>query len=996
MVLFRRIYNLYIFFLVTLLFSTSGRSQIGYGFGQNKVHYKNFDWAIFSTTHFDVYYYSEEAEAAHDAARMAERGYNYLSEVLNHKFKRKIPLILYSSLNDFQQTNVVQGMLGDGTRGVTESLKNRVVLPITGSYREFNHVLVHELVHAFQFDIMSSNSGRMNSQRFNPPLWFVEGMAEYLSNGMDNTTRMWVRDGLTNKSLLSVDQLNNTFDIRVYRIGQALWYYIGETYGKDKIGEILKAAVMSGNIQRALERSIGLDQKALTAAWHKSMEILVRDNSLDSLESNDFAERLTTQKNFYHRMNLIPAVSPDGESIAYIANKNLVDEIFVLSLDENGKYKQDRIIKGGRSKSFESLRFFSSSMNWSRDGKLITFVTKSGKDDALYVVDPFTKKVIHRFIFDELNGLQSPSFSPDNNQIAFVGMRGGRSDLYTYDLRSDHLKKITNDRFAVLHPQWSPNGRYIAYSSDRGEGTDREKLLFGDYDLVLYDILDDDVDILTNLKGNVINPQWSPTGDEIAFISEHTGVPNIFRLNLQTQEISAVTNLKNGVSGITESTPAFSWSANGRVMVFSTFEKMSWQLYRLELEDTGQLLATKYLYPASGDFSSGAMSPLSVEEYADDDSLQVALLPPVTEPNNIYEKYELVEPDSIISQKYRSRFRLDGIALGASFGGFFGSSGGGQLLFSDMLGNRNLFVSAGIQFNDILNSDLGVTYFNQSRRLNYGVQLYQIGSAFASFITPDGFGFVREIYRGGNFFAVYPFSRFSRIELSTGATIVDQDQVVDTFNGRDFDRTTRDIGSFTFGQFGMAYVFDNTIYGPLGPLNGSRARFSVEQAVNDLSFTMFFGDYRRYISVNHRSVIAWRVMGGSSIGRDEQFFRIGGPYSYRGSDYGDLIGSKFIVQNLEYRFPLLPFLPPTADFLSGFSFLDAAAAWGVDIPGFVKEEFQPFSTEGGFQLKDLRAAVGVGARLSFGFLTLQYHFAWPTNAKNFGRPINQFSIGTFF
>lgn len=136
--------------LLLSFFSTSAFGQFSdiFGFGKSKVHYKSFDWSIIKTEHFDIYYYKEERQAAMDAAKIADRSYAYLSEVLDYRFKHKIPLLLYASQNDFQQTNAVQSLISEGTQGVTESLKGRMILPITGSYGQFIHVLTHEMVHA--------------------------------------------------------------------------------------------------------------------------------------------------------------------------------------------------------------------------------------------------------------------------------------------------------------------------------------------------------------------------------------------------------------------------------------------------------------------------------------------------------------------------------------------------------------------------------------------------------------------------------------------------------------------------------------------------------------------------------------------------------------------------------------------------------------------------------------------------------------------------------
>ncbi len=956
---------------ISMCLATALFAQPGYYFGQNKVQYKNFDWKVFRTEHFDVYYYSEEAEAAHDAARMAERGYDYLSEVMEHKIAKRIPLILYASLNDFQQTNVVQEMLGDGTRGVTESLKHRVTLPITGSYRDFNHVLVHELVHAFQFDIMSNGKGLA---RFDPPLWFMEGMAEYLSIGMDNTTRMWVREGVLSDKLLTVEKLNGTFDIRVYRLGESLWNYVGETHGKKKVGRILKTAVNFGNVERAFKTQIDLDFKQLTTAWHEAVrqQVLPSDSALQRPEQ--IAQQITKQEGYFHRMNLVPAVSPDGKKIAYVANKNLTDEIYLLEQKRDGRFENRRLITGGQSRDFESLRFFDTTINWSRDGSRLAFVSKAGKDDAIYVMDVQRDAILHKLVFAELNGLVSPSFSPQGDELVFVGISGGRSDLYTVDLADKKLRRLTQDRFSELHPQWSPDGNAIVFATDRGNGTDEGKLLFGDSDLAIYSFATKQIELVTELPGDAINPQWSADGSEVAFVADHQGIPNIYRLNLSTKQITPITGLKTGVSGITETTPAMSWSADGRVMVFSSFLKESWQLFRMEVPQA---------------MTNGQAA-------ANDDSLW---LPALADFNNLYAGYNLASADSVESRKYSRMPKLDGIALGATFGGYFGAAGGVQLGFSDMMSNHNVIVSLGLA-RDLRNSDLGIGYLNQGGRLGYGFETFQQRSAYGVFAAPNANGFVTQTYRGVSGFAYYPFNRFSRLEVSAGLTHVNQDFVVESldFSNGNIRRDKENLGGFSFGQVGAALVYDNAVYGPLGPRSGRRSRLEIQRTTNDFQITTVLADYRKYFSVNSRSVLAYRLLGGSNLGRDakSQVFRIGGPYTFRGTDSADLLGTNFIVQNLEYRFPLLPFLPPTADFLSAVTFADAAAAWGLDVPGLVKKEFQPFSTKGGFHLQDLRGAFGVGARLNLGYLSLGYNVAWPTDLKNVGKPVKMFSIGTDF
>ncbi len=987
----------YAFALTLFMISANGAlAQPGYQFGQNKVQHKNFDWKVLRTGHFEVHYYGEAAETAVDAARMAERGYAYLSETLDHHIKSRIPLILYASLNDFQQTNVIDGLLDDGTRGVTESLKNRVVLPITGSYRELNHVLVHELVHAFQFDIIKTHD-KSSVGGFNPPLWFVEGMAEYLSVGMDNITRMWVRDGLLNDKLLTVDELNGAFDIRVYRLGESLWHYVGEKHGKKKVGLILKNAVTFGDLEGAFKENLGMNFKQLTTAWHAAVRAQVLPQEQNAFpKPEDVAQRLSQQAGYFHRLNLVPAVSPDGRHIAYVANKNLVEDIYLLSQRPDGKWEDRQLVKGGQSRDFESLRFFDTTINWSRDGKRLAFISKSGKDDALFVMDPFNHRIIHKLVFAELNGLTSPSFSPDGDMLVFAGMRGGRSDLYTVNLSETKLQRLTQDRFAELQPQWSPDGKSILFVTDRGEGTNEEKLLFGDWDLGRYSLATGEITLLTHLNGDAINPQWSPDGSEIAFISNHQGVANIYRLNIASGIITPMTRLQTGVTGITETTPAMSWSANGHTLVFSTFWKGGWQLYRMEVPEALPL-TTFNLSPGLDEiiFTHRASDSSLVSTIIASDS---AWLPSVPDPNVLFAGYALTDTGAIESRNYSSFPKFTAASVGASFGGgYFGNVGGAQFLFSDMLNHHNLIFSANLR-RSISNTDVGLVYLNQSRRIHWGVETYQIKNQFGAFATFDAAGFVNQTYRSLSGFVFFPFSKFSRLEVSAGATFVSQNLFVDRidYDRGELVREKQKLEGATFAQYGAALVFDNTVNGPLGPMRGKRSRLEVQRTTNDFKFTTAVLDYRRYYNVKQRSVLAWRVLGGASFERDAQVFQIGGPYTFRGSDYGQVVGTRFLVTSLEYRFPLLPFLPPSADLLSAVAFADAASGWGLNVPGLVKESFQPFSTQGGFHLQDLRGAVGVGARLNLGLLQFKYDVAWPTDARDFGKPMRLFSIGTDF
>ena len=524
--------SLCLLLLLSVLLPPHASAQLGYQFGRNKVQYRKFDWKILKTPHFDVYYYDEEEEGARLGARLAERSYQMLSTRIGHEIDLKIPLILYASHNDFQQTNAIGGLIPEGVRGVTESLKRRVVLPMGGSMREFTHVLTHEMVHAFQYDILRVGPSG-SSLRSMPPLWVMEGLAEYYSQGLDTQTELWLEDALRNKTLPTVDEMSGIYDIRVYRLGNALWQYIGAEYGDASIGKILTGISHTGGFPQALEEILGIDTQELTNGFVSFLEdrYAGEKTTLPPVA----LKPVTRHEGFYYNLNAVPAISRDGNRIAFVSNRSLYNDIYVLDVREDSKPK--RIVKGARSGSLEILRFLDTSLSWSHDGKRICFVAKAGKQDAVYLIDSSNGKVKKKITTD-LNGLMSPDFSPDGRFVVFTGVSGGLSDLYIYDIEEDILTRLTDDIYAELMPRWSPDGKYIAIITDRGEDTNVENLLFGDDNIALYDLETHKVEVVVQTPADEGSPSWVEGGKKLMFTSLYDGRPAIFTFDMDQRSAS--------------------------------------------------------------------------------------------------------------------------------------------------------------------------------------------------------------------------------------------------------------------------------------------------------------------------------------------------------------------------------------------------------------------------------------------------------------------------
>ncbi|MGI9090049.1 MAG: basic secretory protein-like protein, partial [Gemmatimonadaceae bacterium] len=268
-------------------------------FGQNQVEYRHFRWRVLETEHFLIHYYPEERLPIQDAARMAERSYARLSRVMGHQFREKKPILLYASRQDFAQSNI-NGDLGEGVGGVTEPLRQRIELPFTGDYDSFEHVLTHEMVHQFQFDIFSRGRAGANLQTLeavNPPGWFIEGMAEYLSLGPNHPlTTMWIRDAVANGNLPTVSQMTDRPDKYFpYRYGEALWRYVGERWGDDAVGEVLDAVTTVG-VERGFQRVLGVTLDQLSDQWREASRQQYLPQLANLQRVRDFATPLLTPK----------------------------------------------------------------------------------------------------------------------------------------------------------------------------------------------------------------------------------------------------------------------------------------------------------------------------------------------------------------------------------------------------------------------------------------------------------------------------------------------------------------------------------------------------------------------------------------------------------------------------------------------------------------------------------------------------------------------------
>lgn len=1003
----------------------------GQYFGRNQVQYRTFDFRVLQTENFDMYFYPETEAAIHDASRMAERWYTRLSTILDHRFEERQPVIFYASHPDFQQTTVVAG-IGEGTGGVTEAFKQRVVLPFSYSFEETDHVLGHELVHAFQYDI--SGLGRAGggieaaARRFQVPLWFIEGMAEYLSVGpVDPHTAMWMRDGALRGELPSIERMTYDPSVFPYRWGQALWAYVGGRWGDAAIGQILKLTGQGVPYPTAFERILNTTLDELSGDWHAAIRRAYLPMLADRPEAREIAEGLITGERRGGSINLAPVLSNDGRWVIFLSELDNLDVEIHLANAETGEVV--RTLQKGTAfdPHFGSIRYISSAGTWSPDNQQFAFSALREGSDVLAFVDVTRGRRLREISIPGVDEISNPSWSPDGRTIAFAGLSNGASNLYVVDLETEAVTRLTEGRNAVLHPAYSPDGTKIAYTTDAR--TDFDILEYGPYQLAVIDVATREITIVPGVQGpKAINPQWTSDGLGLYYIANPTGIPNIYRVEIESGDLYQITDLFTGVSGITDVSPALTVSKSGNRMLFTEYAANGYDIYAIT--DRDQLRGT-------------AIEPISP------DSMEAAvrtagLLPPVPRPeegafNRVSQMLAnptsgLPSPAVVASWQvapYRPRLELDylgqpqvGVAIG---GGAFGSGGlyGGIFgLFSDILARHQVFaaVQAQGQLDEI---GFAVQYLNMRERWNFGGAAQRVPlvyGGYAEYIDPVNNEYVQSIERYRFFdssiqgFTQYPFSTVQRAEFSAGLRQISRDIQVYEYA---YDLTTGffreerienfDGLALNFFEATAALVYDNSLTGYTSPFAGQRYRFQISPTFGELQFVQALADYRRYLfwrpfTLAVRGLHTGRYGADSDSEVDGQRVfadsYLGQPWYVRG--YNDvysecrasgqttvdtcdllrnLLGSRIAVASAELRFPLIRQvvigssigLPP----IEGFVFGDAGIAWDRHSSPLFQTGIPINADERG-----IITSAGVGARINLlGMIVMEVNYL-----RAFARP----------
>jgi hypothetical protein len=962
-------------------------------YGKNRIRYNDFKWKIYTTDHFEIYFYPDVEPQLERVTSYAESAYQQVSSDLKHDLAFKVPLVLYKTQSEFQQQNIEPGELPEGVLAFAEPYRDRMVLPIDEPSDALYRLITHELTHIFEFDIIPRSLLRRGL-----PLWVDEGLADHMTGYWQPFDLMSVRDAAIADIVPPMSDFQGVqfTDGRLpYNLGHAAFEFIESRWGKEGLRQFLFAlrkAVIGGG-ESAYEEAFKLKPEEFDEQFEKYLKDRFKPFR-DKERPVDYGRDLAPKRGKTQYTVVVSIEpSPSGDLMAVAAGNGKDQELdIVLMSTKDGKVIRNLTDGFNKDRGFEYIAtpggFRNNAvswMSWAPAGDRIGYFARTEKMKTLILQNVVTKEIEKRIFIKSVDSPESPDISPDGREVVFAGLRGGIGDIFIVNIDSGEIRNLTSDQFGDFGPTFSPDGKSVVYLArvsgndklfrlDLATGT-KTQLTFGTHDDGGVQFVDDDTIVFPS---TAVDPN-QPIDPEVA---RNGNIYNIWTLSLKNGELKQYTDTLTG-----NVSPIVLRDQKPSKIAFVTYYKGEYGIHTLpRLEPLHTV--------ASADF--GSPGPI------------IDFQAPIS--------HTLVKSNIKTKGTFEKLF-LEGrppVNVGVTSGGDL--FGGTQVTFTDVLGDKqfNLYAASVSQYRT-----MSFSYTNLSRRLQYALQAYSqtqfyygynpgllYGSQYAYLDRDDALA--TQTSRGATAYGIYPFNRYARVELSGGLFQFKQayndaglQQVADQYQIAQYGRTLFSNG--TIMPIGATFVQETTVFREYGPLAGNTIRAGYEYAPSFgglLSRHTVDADARYYLRLATNGVLAFRARGFQSWGEFPGYMYFGGNSELRGYDYLEFLGNKAFFLNAELRFPIIEAALTPFGVVGGlrgiaFANLGASGYDGVPMkvfsrdpitvtpligfePNFQTQQYDPVYGDpaaiGGLKLVDGRASYGVGLEtFALGF---PIHFDW--------------------
>ena len=974
-------------------------------YGRNKVQTEDRDWWEIQGRYFTIYFPRGGEAAAESLLVHTERELLELSEEFNYMPSEPIPIVLYISPGTFRQTDINPYEISQAVGGFTEFYKGRVVIPFTGYWSEFRHVVDHELNHAFVYDMLY-NRTLLNIITGGTPLWMMEGLAEYTSLGWDAASEAEFRDMVIANQIVSIGELSRRSDYLVYRQGQAIYHFINERYGPQKYREFVRhinaqsaknfapdrneSAGRSGEPGDLFDSVFGMSMEQFSEKFIEWARETYWPELACKESPDDIANAIYRDNERIWQLNTV--VSDDGDLIAGVEYHHAHFAVTVRSA-VTGEVMYRPFVSGGVWDRSVSPMYRVCDFSSSGDSLVVAVQNISGDRLCIYTEDTRYELPV------EMDLIRDPAWSPDGRYIGFAGMNESVLDLYVYDLRSDRLTRLTETSSGERDLSW--NGSSILASVEDGPGVT---------EVVEYS-LDGSATQVYRDSAEVRYPMQSRDG--LIFLSNETGFPDLYMLDRESGDKRRITALYR-----TMRSPSLADSSG-----IVTFVSTDWN-------GAGVFVAHDIQDRRVSDLSRGSLcvenirddasetGPSSIERSPDKMPFPLHDAAGIRDAATGSESAGEVDTAEVNARcglaPYSPRLTVDYASANAAYDSYLGVAGYTQFILSDVLAHHQVVVNTNLNGGSLSDVDVAAYYGYLPNREDYVFGLMRESYRYLFRFSDGHLEEVRDVDLGGFGQVIYPLSPALRFSGALGYRRLSRTGIWNS--DADIDE---DIVSIQ-----TALVFDDALWGSVGPRVGSRLSLVGEIAPSisgSAEYNTILMDLRNYLWVSRNVTFATRLALGTSWGRDAQNFYIGGAIPHRilwgevetlseligfytnygdmlrGYDYASIYGRRYGVFSSELRIPFVNTLaldaplPLTIRNGRGVVFFDLGTAFS-DV-----SSFRGASTDGGFHLQDLKMGFGLGYRFNLGYFLFKHDIAWRTDLRGVSqKPVHNITLGAEF
>lgn len=938
--------------LFLLILATSGvwAQSIYTEFGKNRIQYHDDfdDWWMYESENFVTYWYGKGRNVAQSVIQLAELDYQAIQSVLEHRFNEKVQIIVYLDVSDMKQSNIGLEDIFGSRNGRTRVMENKMFVYFNGDHQDLRDRIRQGIAEIYLESMLYGSNLQevvQNAVLLHLPDWFKDGLIAYMGTEWNSDVDNELRDlfMLPKEKYYDYDKLARDHPAIA---GHSMWYYIGETYGKSTISNILYLTRINRNLESAFVYVIGYELKQIKAEWSEYFqERFEAQADAFARHDNDLLIEIKNKRNIpYTSLNL----SPDKKYLAYARNEVGKVKIYIRNVQTGETF---RIYKFGIRNIIQETDYNYPVIAWHPNSRVISIIHERRDVIKLVQIDLDEGTMVTQPIDPQFDRIYSADYwTPDT--LMFAASTDGYSDIYKYIPKTRQTIQVTEDFYDDLDITVATlaDVKGILWRSNRTNLELRKRELDTIMPIENFDVYfmfpDSSGWRLLNLTQTPFDNEKLPVaiGDRsVAYLTNESGVWNRKVVNgplSDKKDFDYHTNYDRSVLGHTsrpdadviyehilingkhvllESRPEILDSMDiGRTGVEKNLiivdDPEDENMDQLDVVDERYLFQSQFKPPPPKASDKPSVDTVENEPVSDQPGIPIDFLrTPSTDRDPVtYDQSKVIEYIPSRAIAHRLRFRLDemNVTLDNSllFTNLNTFSGVRQELQNPPLGIllrarvKDLFedyvIEGGMRFPTSFNGSEYYLFFdNRKRRIDWRYAIYR--KSVTNSVEGGTYSTRKDqtITAIGLVTARYPLDIYRSVSV-TGT--VRNDRIINLST----DLPTLEAEPDDQQRIGLRieYIFDNTLEYDINYRHGSRYKFFVE-FVNRFDLNIFeegqsarfsegfmtvLGvDARHYQRLDKHSILAARFYASTSLGSERILHYLGGVENWLFSKYND-------------------------------------------------------------------------------------------------------------